>query len=95
MKLSPGKWPFNSSPPTTTKGAPAQPCQTYQQDVDVSSDAAPVLQDLLHPSKQHAEKGLLDVLVPVDAGSQGFRQLVKDILRQKRPSTALQMDCSK
>lgn len=75
----------SSHPPTRpTKGASAQPFQTYQQDVDVSSDAAPVVQDLFHSSKQHAEKGLLDVLMSMDAGSQGPCQLVKDILRQKR-----------
>lgn len=70
------------------EGASVQPSQTYQQDVDVSSDAAPVLQDLLHPSQQHAENGLLDVLMSMDAGSQGSGQLVKDILKQKRQSVA-------
>lgn len=77
------------------EGASAQPSQTYQQDVDVSSDAAPVLQDLLHPSQQHAENGLFDVLMSMDAGSQGSGQLVKDILKQKRQSTACHVGWSK
>lgn len=78
-KLNPESFTSSPTPPPT--GASAQPSQTYQQDVDVSSDAAPILQDLLHPSQQHAENGLLDVFMPMDAGSQGFGQLVKDILR--------------
>lgn len=87
-----GSWeiPFQHliSLPQHQPQLPALPLHTYQQDVDVSSDTAPILQDLLHPSKQHAQEGLLDELVPVDAGCQGSRQLVEDILRQKRQSTA-------
>lgn len=81
--------------PIKPASASPLPSQTYQQDVDVSSDAAPVLQDFLHPSQQHAEDGLLDELVPMDAGRQGPRQLVKDILGQKRQSTARKTRCSK
>lgn len=53
---------------------------TDEEDVDVPSDAGSVLQNLLHAAQQHAEDGLLDVLVAVDAGGQRAGQLVKDVL---------------
>lgn len=54
---------------------------TNEQDVDVPSDAGSILQHLLHATQQHAEDGLLDVLVAVDAGGQGTSQLIKDVLK--------------
>lgn len=54
---------------------------TNQQDVDVASDAGSIVQHLLHATQQHAEDGLLDVLVAVDTGGQGASQLVKDVLQ--------------
>lgn len=54
---------------------------TNKQDVDVASDAGPIVQHLLHATQQHAEDGLLDVLVAVDAGGQGTSQLIKDVLQ--------------
>lgn len=63
---------------------------TNEQDVDVPSDAGSVLQHLLHTTQQHAEDGLLDVLVAVDAGGQGTSQLIKDVLEaQSRSSETL------
>lgn len=55
---------------------------TDEQDVDVSSDSRAVLEDLLHASQQHAEDGLLDVLVAVDTGSQGTSELIEHILQR-------------
>lgn len=58
--------------------------RTDEQDVDVSSDAGAVFQHLLHAAQQHAEDGLLDVLMAVDAGSQGASQLIENILSEDR-----------
>lgn len=57
---------------------------TDEQDVDVSSDSRAVLEDLLHASQQHAEDGLLDVLVAVDTGSQGTSELIEHILQRTK-----------
>lgn len=57
---------------------------TNKQDVDVASDAGSIVQHLLHATQQHAQDGLLDVLVAVDAGGQGASQLIKDVLQAGR-----------
>lgn len=69
--------------------APTVVIITNQQDVDVASDAGSIVQHLLHATQQHAEDGLLDVLVAVDAGGQGASQLVKDVLEVRRRRATL------
>ncbi len=55
---------------------------TYEKQIDVSSNAWAVLQNLLHPSQKHTQDRLLYVLVTMNTGGQGASQLMKQILQE-------------
>lgn len=56
-----------------------RPHHTHEADVDVSPDTHAVGKFSRHPSHQLQEQGLLDVLVPVDLGGNGPRQLGENL----------------
>ena len=62
--------PFHPSPSLNPSHSPSQ--------------SRSVFQDLFHSSKEHAQDGLLDVLVAVDGRGKGACQHIKHILQQKR-----------
>ena len=57
---------------------------TYQEDIDVSSDASAILQVGLIATQQQAEDGLLNILMPMDTGGQGATKVLKHILHRQK-----------
>ena len=60
----------NHTPQGKTRRPHRSPHRTYEEDIDVPTDVAAVLEVSLHPTQQQAEDRLLDIVVPVDAGRQ-------------------------
>ena len=75
----------NHTPQGKTRQPHKSPHRTYEEDIDVPTDVAAVLEVSLHPAQQQAEDRFLDIVVPVDAGRQRPGQLVKDILEEGQP----------